>query len=68
MAVKEVFKVYSAEYMGEDYWFDYPPYEFDSLDSAKDFVLLLLSQSDKTKVRDVTSNVRTVEWKEWFNG
>ena len=61
----EVIKVYLAEYLGEGYWADYPPYEFDSFDSAKGFALLQVKGG--MKLRDVTSNVRNIEWKDWFD-
>ena len=62
---KEVFKVHLAEYLGDDYWADYPPFEFASLDDAKAFAMNQVNGG--MKLRDVTSNLKNIEYKEWFN-
>lgn len=51
-----MYEVHVAEYMGEGYWADYPPYTFNTLKEAMDF-----SDTQKgptTKVRGIYKNDR----------
>jgi len=53
---EQKYEVHYAEYMGELYWADYPPLEFDSYQEALDHanVINALQQTDgNTKLRGI---------------
>lgn len=46
-----MYEVYVAEYMGEGYWHDYPPYTFNTLKEAMEFADT--QKGPRTKVRGI---------------